>query len=38
MALIRDGSRVGLVAVWAQEFGLVESGDVVALEFDHSVK
>lgn len=38
MALIRDGSRVGPVAVWAQEFGLVESGDIVALELDHSVK
>lgn len=38
MALNRDGSRVGPVAVWAQEFGLVESDDVVALELDHSVK
>jgi hypothetical protein len=38
MALIRDGSRVGPGAVWAQECGLVESGDVVALELDHSVK
>ena len=30
MALIRDGSRVGPVAVWAQECGLVESGEVAA--------
>ena len=38
MALNRDGSRVGPVAVWAQECGLVESGDVAALDLIRSVK